>query len=63
MSKADPTWGGAREGAGRKPTYPESSRSQVFCLPERLIDKLARLAKREGETVNRYLAQTIEGLK
>ena len=63
MSKPDPTWGGSREGAGPKPIYPEPSRQQAYCLPDRLIDKLASLAKRDGETVNRYLAQIIEGLK
>ncbi len=63
MSKPDPTWGGAREKAGPKPEFPEPMRRQAYSLPVRLIDKFARLAKRDGETVNRYLAQIIEGLK
>ena len=63
MTNDDPQWGGTRKGAGRKPAFSEPCRSQPFILPDRLIDKLARLAKREHETINRYLAQILEDLK
>ncbi len=65
MPADDPQWGGAREGAGRKPVFPESGapRSLHFQLPDRLIAKLTRLAIKAGMNTNRYLAKLIEDAK
>ncbi len=54
-------WGGKREGAGRSPLFDEPSGQIAFTLPDRLVDKLSKLAVRAGcEDVSLVVAQLLE---
>jgi hypothetical protein len=61
MKKKTPTRGGARQGAGRKPSDPDDGArwKLSLTLPAHIYGNLAAAAKREGLTLSAKASQII----
>ena len=63
MGKKKKPHGGAREGAGRKPTNPEGRTVVVAAsVPGELVDQLDGLAAKKGWNRSRAITEAIRGL-
>ncbi len=51
--------GGARPGAGRKPTG-SKTKSYTVTMPQELADQLEKAAAQNGKTVNKYILDLIK---
>jgi len=55
-----PGWGGKRADAGRKQIASSPTRAVSFTLPQDLIDRLKRAARKRGSSRSQLVAEALE---
>lgn len=63
MEQQQRSWGGHRQGAGRKPQDNARNVRASFMLSQQAADALARLAEQKGVSRNAALNELLESIK